>query len=134
MNAPARAVALDRRLTERIGRVVYWLVLVAVLISAANAIVRKLFNYSSNAYLEIQWYLFSAIFLLGARATRCCATSTSASTSSPGALSARAQNWIDIFGIVFFLLPMAIRHHVAVVAAVPRLVRAQREYRPMPAG
>ncbi len=51
-------------LNERIGRAVYWLVLVAVLISAANAIVRKAFDMSTNAFLEMQWYLFSAIFLL----------------------------------------------------------------------
>ncbi|MEP7275985.1 MAG: sugar transporter, partial [Betaproteobacteria bacterium] len=43
-------------LSDRIGRVFYWLVLIAVLISAANAMVRKLFNYSSNSFLEIQWY------------------------------------------------------------------------------
>ena len=49
---------------ERIGKAVTWLVLAAVLISAGNAIIRKLFNVSSNAYLELQWYLFSAIFLL----------------------------------------------------------------------
>src|SRR5215472_12118694 len=51
------------RLNERVGHVFYWLVLATVLISAANAVVRKAFNYSSNAWLEIQWYLFSAIFL-----------------------------------------------------------------------
>ena len=52
------------RLSERIGHTFYWLVLATVLISAANAVVRKAFNYSSNAFLEVQWYLFSAIFLL----------------------------------------------------------------------
>ena len=51
------------RLNERVGHAFYWLVLVTVLISAANAVVRKLFNYSSNGLLEIQWYFFSAIFL-----------------------------------------------------------------------
>ena len=51
-----------------IGRCVSWLVLAAVLISAGNAIVRKLFNTSSNAWLEVQWYLFGAIVLLGAAA------------------------------------------------------------------
>jgi len=59
-------LALSRAIdamNERIGRTIYWLVLVAVLISAANAVVRKAFNMSSNAFLEIQWYLFSAIFL-----------------------------------------------------------------------
>ena len=57
--------AIDR-LNEFVGRWVSWLVLAAVLISATNAVVRKAFNYSSNAFLEIQWYLFSAVFLLGA--------------------------------------------------------------------
>jgi TRAP-type mannitol/chloroaromatic compound transport system permease small subunit len=54
------------RCTAWVGRWVAWLVLAAVLISALNAAVRKLFNYSSNAYLEIQWYLFAAVFLLAA--------------------------------------------------------------------
>ena len=54
------------RMSEFIGRWVAWLVLAAVLISAANAVVRKAFNISSNAYLEIQWYLFAAVFLLAA--------------------------------------------------------------------
>ena len=52
--------------TERIGRSVSWLVLITVVISAGNAIVRKVFNNSSNALLEIQWYLFAATFLLAA--------------------------------------------------------------------
>ena len=54
------------RLNTLVGRWVAWLVLAAVLISAANAIVRKAFNSSSNAFLEIQWYLFAAVFLLAA--------------------------------------------------------------------
>lgn len=53
-------------LSEFVGRWVSWLVLVAVLISAGNAVVRKAFDTSSNAWLEIQWYLFAAIFLLAA--------------------------------------------------------------------
>lgn len=53
-------------LNERVGRFVSWLILAAVLISAVNAVVRKLFNTSSNAFLEIQWYLFAAVFLLAA--------------------------------------------------------------------
>jgi TRAP-type mannitol/chloroaromatic compound transport system permease small subunit len=52
--------------SERLGKMIYWLVLVAVVISAANAIIRKTLNTSSNAFLEIQWYLFSAVFMLGA--------------------------------------------------------------------
>src|SRR5690242_19545194 len=53
-------------LNEFIGRWIYWLVLAVVLISAGNAIIRKTFSMSSNAWLELQWYLFSAIFLLSA--------------------------------------------------------------------
>ena len=94
-------------ITERIGRIVYWLILLVVVISAANAVVRKAFNYSSNAYLEIQWYLFSAIFLIGAGYTFLRNEHVRIDIIS-GRLSARTQNWIDVFGIVFFLFPMAI--------------------------
>ena len=94
-------------LTERIGRLVYWLVLVVVLISAANATVRKAFNYSSNAYLEIQWYLFSVIFLFGAGYTLLRNDHVRIDIIT-GRFSPRTQNWIDVFGIVFFLFPMCI--------------------------
>ena len=94
-------------LNTRIGRGLIWLVLAAVLISAVNAIVRKAFDVSSNAFLETQWYLFSAIFLL-------CSPYTLLRNEHiridvvAGRLSSRAQTWIDVFGTVFFLLPMAI--------------------------
>jgi len=102
-------LALSRlidRMNEHIGRAVYWLVLAAVLLSAGNAIVRKIFSVSSNAYLEAQWYLFSAVFLL-------CAGYTLLRNEHVridilvGKLSAKAQAWVDIFGTVLFLLPMA---------------------------
>jgi len=93
-------------LTERIGRIVYWLILIVVLISAANATVRKAFNYSSNSFLEIQWYLFSAIFLFGAGYVLMRNEHVRIDIVA-GRLSIRAQNWIDVFGILFFLLPMA---------------------------
>ena len=94
-------------LNQRIGHAVYWLVLAAVVISATNAIVRKVFNWSSNSLLEIQWYLFSAVFLL-------CAAYTLLKNEHvridvvAGRLSKRAQTWIDIIGTVFFLMPMSI--------------------------
>ena len=103
-------LALSRAIdavTERVGRIVYWLVLVVVLISAANASVRKLFNYSSNAYLEIQWYLFSIIFLFGAGYTLLRNEHVRIDIIQ-GRLSPRAQNWIDVIGIVLFLWPMSI--------------------------
>ena len=102
-------LALSRAIdavTERVGRLVYWLVLIVVLISAANASVRKLFNYSSNAYLEIQWYLVSVIFLFGAGYTLLRNEHVRIDIIA-GRLSARAQNWIDVVGIVFFLWPMS---------------------------
>jgi TRAP-type mannitol/chloroaromatic compound transport system permease small subunit len=95
------------RMNERIGHFFYWLVLATVLISAANAVVRKIFNVSSNAFLEIQWYLFSAIFLLLAGYTLLRNDHVRIDVIA-GRLSKRAQTWIDIIGTVFFLFPMAI--------------------------
>jgi TRAP-type mannitol/chloroaromatic compound transport system permease small subunit len=95
------------RITERIGHALYWLILVTVLISAANAVVRKAFNYSSNSYLEAQWYLFSAVFLGAAGYTLLRNEHVRIDVIS-SRLSRKAQTWIDIFGIIFFLLPMAI--------------------------
>ncbi len=94
-------------LNERVGRTVYWLVLAAVAVSAVNAIVRKVFNYSSNAFLEAQWYLFSAIFLLCAGYTLLRNEHVRIDVVA-GRFSRRAQAWIDVFGTVFFLLPMAL--------------------------
>jgi TRAP-type mannitol/chloroaromatic compound transport system permease small subunit len=93
--------------TERLGRTIYWLVLAAVLISAANAVVRKAFNYSSNSFLEIQWYLFSAMFLFLAGYTLKNNEHVRIDIIT-GRLSAKARAWIDILGTVFFLMPMAI--------------------------
>lgn len=94
-------------LSERVGRTVYWLVLVAVVISAANAIIRKVFNWSSNSLLEIQWYLFSAVFLLCAGYTLLRNEHVRIDVIA-GRLSKRKQIWIDILGTIFFLMPMSI--------------------------
>ena len=94
-------------LNERVGHVVYWLVLIAVLVSATNAVVRKAFNMSSNSLLELQWYLFSAIFLFCAGYTLLKNQHVRIDVIA-GRLSPRAQAWIDIIGTLFFLFPMAI--------------------------
>jgi TRAP-type mannitol/chloroaromatic compound transport system permease small subunit len=94
-------------LNERVGRVVYWLILVAVLVSAGNAVVRYALNRSSNAWLEVQWYLFSAVFLFCAGYALLHNQHVRIDVIS-GHLSKRAQAWIDIAGTVLFLLPMAI--------------------------
>ena len=95
------------RLNERIGHALYWLILVTVVISAVNAVIRKAFNYSSNSYLELQWYLFSAIFL-GAAGYTLLRNEHVRIDVIVGRLSRRTQAWIDIFGTIFFLLPMAL--------------------------
>jgi TRAP-type mannitol/chloroaromatic compound transport system permease small subunit len=94
-------------LSERIGRTILWLVLVAVLISAANAVIRKLFDVSSNAWLEVQWYLFSAIFLLCAGYVLKRNEHVRIDVLS-SRLSKRGQIWIDVIGLVLFLLPVTL--------------------------
>ena len=98
--------AIDK-LNERIGLTVSWLVLAAVLISAANAVVRKAFNVSSNSFLEIQWYLFSVVFLFCAGYTLLRNQHVRIDVIA-GRLSPQAQAWIDILGTIFFLMPMAL--------------------------
>jgi TRAP-type mannitol/chloroaromatic compound transport system permease small subunit len=93
--------------SERVGKSVYWLILAAVLISALNAVVRKIFNMSSNAFLEIQWYLFSAVFLLTAGYTLLHKEHVRIDVIS-GRLSKTKQIWIDIIGLVFFLIPFCL--------------------------
>jgi TRAP-type mannitol/chloroaromatic compound transport system permease small subunit len=105
MNAMLRFSRLIDALNERVGRSVYWLVLAAVLVSAGNALVRKIFDMSSNAYLELQWYLFSAVFLLCSGYTLLRNEHVRIDVIA-GRFSRRTQAWIDILGTLFFLLPM----------------------------
>jgi len=100
------AQAIDQ-LNERVGRITIWLVLISVLISAGNALSRYLFNYSTNGLLEIQWYLFSLIFLL-------CAGYTLKHDGHVridviyGRLSKRGKAVVNILGGLLFLLPACI--------------------------
>ena len=87
-----------------VGRTVSWLVLVAILVSAGNAILRKAFSISSNAWLELQWYLFSAVFLLAAGYTLLRGEHVKVDILY-ARHSRRTQLWIEIFGTLFFLLP-----------------------------
>lgn len=108
------------RLNELVGRAVAWLVLVVVLVSAVTATVRKAFDTSSNALLEIQWYLFAAIFLLAAGYTMLRQEHVRIDVVL-SRFSERTQVRVEIFGIVAFLLPF-----VAVVLwlVVPLVVRS----------
>lgn len=94
-------------LNERIGKAVFWLVLVMTIISAGNAVVRFIFNYSSNGLLEIQWYLFAAVFLLCTPYTLQKNEHVRIDVLS-GKLSPRGLAVIDIIGSLFFLLPMVV--------------------------
>ena len=93
--------------TERAGKLLTWLVLAAVLISALNAIVRKVFNVGSNAFLEVQWYLFAAVFLMTAGYTLLRNEHVRIDVLS-GRLSKKGQAWIDIIGLTVFLLPVSL--------------------------
>jgi TRAP-type mannitol/chloroaromatic compound transport system permease small subunit len=94
-------------LNERIGLSVSWALLLAVLICSGNALVRYTFNTSSNAWLEIQWYLFGAIFLLAGSYTLRRNEHVRIDVIV-GRFSKRTQVWIDVFGFLFFLLPATI--------------------------
>ncbi|MGF6176911.1 TRAP transporter small permease subunit [Ensifer sp. 4252] len=93
--------------TEFIGKSVSWLILVAVLVSAGNAIIRKMFNMSSNAWLEAQWYLFGAAFMFAAAYTLSQNEHIRIDVVY-GQFSRRVQHWIDLFGHVFFLMPFVL--------------------------
>src|SRR5436853_7595695 len=94
-------------MNERIGHIVYWLVLIMVLVSAGNATSRYLFSIASNAWLELQWYLFAAVFLLCSGYTLLHNEHIRIDVLA-AQLSRRGQVWIDVFGLLFFLLPMSL--------------------------
>src|SRR4051812_23418522 len=94
-------------LNEHVGKFTYWLILAAVLVSTGNAIVRYALDISSNSWLELQWYLFSFVFLFCAGYTLLHNQHVRIDIIT-GGFSPRAKAWIDILGTVFFLLPMAI--------------------------
>lgn len=106
MNFFLRISRLIDTLNSVVGRTVTWLTLIVVLVSATNAVVRKVFHVSSNAWLELQWYLFGAIFLLAAGYTFLLNEHVRVDVLSQR-FSRRAQVIIEIIGVVFFLLPAA---------------------------
>jgi TRAP-type mannitol/chloroaromatic compound transport system permease small subunit len=105
-----------------IGKYVAWLILAAVLVSATNATVRKIFDTSSNSWLELQWVLFSIVFLLCAPWTLLCNEHIRIDIVN-NLLPKRARNIIDLVGHAFFLLPLTI---VMVVTGIPFFLRSFR--------
>ncbi len=91
-------------INERVGKVAAWAIVVAILVSAINAIIRRIFGVSSNAWLELQWYLFGAVFML------CAAWTLKANEHIridiiSNKLTKRGRDTIDLIGHLFFLLP-----------------------------
>ena len=107
MGALLKLSGLIDRLNELIGKLIMWLVLGAVLISAGNASLRKAFNIGSNAWLEIQWYLFAAVFMLGVGYVMLRNAHVRIDFVS-SKLSKRTNAIIDAVGIVVFTIPLAI--------------------------
>jgi len=106
--------------TSRLGRALSWLILIVVLIAATNATIRKVFDTSSNAWLELQWVLFSIVFLL-------CSPWTLLSNEHiridivNAAFPKRWRDAIDVFGHIFFLLPFTL---VMIVTSLPFFLRS----------
>jgi TRAP-type mannitol/chloroaromatic compound transport system permease small subunit len=107
VDAALRVSGWIDRLNEAIGKTVYWLILVAVLISAGNAVIRKAFDVSSNAWLELQWQLFGAVFMLGAAYTFLKNEHIRIDIVN-SLFPKRVRDWIDLLGHVVFLLPLTV--------------------------
>jgi TRAP-type mannitol/chloroaromatic compound transport system permease small subunit len=107
MPALLRISQLIDRFNEWLGKVIIWLVLAAVLISAGNAMVRKAFNVGSNAWLEIQWYLFAGVFMLGVGYVLLVNGHVRIDVIS-SRLSKRTNTIIDALGMVLFTIPLAV--------------------------
>lgn len=110
------------RFNEIVGKVMGWLILVAVLVSATNAVIRKVFSTSSNAWLELQWYLFGAAFMLAAAYTLRQNEHVRIDVLY-GRVSDRTRQWIDLLGHLFFLMPFAL---LMVYYLVPYVAQSMR--------
>jgi TRAP-type mannitol/chloroaromatic compound transport system permease small subunit len=95
------------KFNEWVGKSVSWLILAAVIVSAGNAIIRKAFNMSSNSWLELQWYLFGAVFMLAAAYTLKQGEHIRIDIIF-GMRSKKTQDRIELFGHLFFLLPFCL--------------------------
>jgi TRAP-type mannitol/chloroaromatic compound transport system permease small subunit len=107
MSALLALARLIDRVNEFVGKAVAWAILAAILVSAGNAVIRKSFNMSSNAWLELQWYLFGAAFMLAAAYTLKQNEHIRVDIVY-GMFSRRKQHWIDLLGHLFFLMPFVI--------------------------
>lgn len=107
MNSLLSLSRLIDKISTGVGKLTMWLILATTLISAGNAIVRKAFGMSSNALLEIQWYLFAAVFMLSAGYGLLKNSHVRIDFLS-SKLSHRARNWVDVIGILAILMPFCL--------------------------
>jgi TRAP-type mannitol/chloroaromatic compound transport system permease small subunit len=108
------------RFSTKLGRSMAWLIFIAILVSTVNALIRKLFNESSNSWLELQWILFGVVFLLCSPWTLLVNEHIRIDIVN-SRLPARWQNWIELIGHVFFLLPFTL---VMVITSTPFAFRS----------
>ena len=120
MQALLKASRVIDAVNSRIGKGLSWLILVVVIVSAANATVRKVFDTSSNSWLELQWVLFGMIFLLCSPWTLLANEHIRIDIVN-GILPKRLRDWIDLMGHVLFLLPLTI---VMMVTSAPFFLRS----------
>ena len=120
MGALLRLSRVIDAINLRIGKLLSWAIVAAVLVSAVNATVRKLFDTSSNAWLELQWVLFSIVFLLCASWTLLANEHIRIDIVNT-LLPRRVRNWIDVVGHAFFLLPLCI---LMIVTGLPFFLRS----------
>lgn len=132
MNALLAVSRTIDRFTAFVGKSVAWLILASVLVSAVNAVVRKTFDLSSNAWLELQWYLFGAVFMLAAAWTLQKNEHVRVDIVS-GFFSRRVRNWIDFLGHLLILLPFTL---LMLKLLVPYVIRSYEsgEYSPNAGG
>ncbi len=120
MQALLRVSRVIDAISIRVGKWLSWLILLAVIVSATNAVVRKVFDTSSNAWLELQWVLFGVVFLL-------CSPWTLQANEHiridivNAMLPRRTRNWIDVVGHAAFLLPLTV---VMMITSLPFFLRS----------
>ena len=107
MTGLLRLSAIIDAFNTLVGRLVSWLILLAVVVSSGNAVIRKVFDTSSNAWLELQWYLFGAVFMLGAAWTLLRREHIRIDIVS-NMLPRRLRLWIELLGHCVFLMPLVV--------------------------
>ncbi len=124
MNALLRFSDGVDKISSFVGRYIKWLILLSVLVSAGNALSRYLIAYASNAMLELQWYLFAAVFTLAAGYTLKVNEHVRIDVLSQH-LSPRTRNWIDFYGLLLFIIPVCI--YVAMMS-IPNLIESFNDH------